>query len=658
MEKIKILPDKQKLIKQIPVFSRLNFSEQKIIAESAELFSYKKDEFIYKENDSPDALYCIISGRVKAFTKDASGKEIIIEHLYRGTYFGIISLLTGNNHSVTAQVINDSLILKIAKSDFDVILKKIPQLSIGLSQNLLRRVKRKDIHEKRIFESSIISVFSVKEESLDSQIYSINLATSLKNETKKNVILIDVFSHQSRIIQICKIQQDTAHFKIDEIVPKENKVKDHILGLKYGIDFMSVNISDSFDIKAMMALLGLLVNDYHYVIVNADFRSNHIYDFLSQMDTIQLMSGATVNELEKANLLMDKLLQKSSQIEDKVRIIILESSSVEEVPYRQRKKILPYNYFATLKISREAYFEEQPLVVHRKDIEYSKAIRRISRDMAGLRIGIVLGSGAALGLTQIGVIKVLEEEGIPIDVICGSSIGAFFGGLWAIGKSSNEIEKIALNYKKLESIFNMTDFVFPLRGLVKGRRLLRYLEHIFDNKTFFDVKKSFKVIACDVATMEEVVLEEGDVARAVMASISIPALFEPVQVGNRYFIDGGVLNPLPCDILLGMGIKKIIAVNVLPSSEDIARTYEEVRKQQADSRKAIKPNIFNIIVTTMQSMEYKIAQMSGETQADVVLHPDVSNIRWYEFYSAKDLIKRGEEEARRNINKIKELAKQ
>ena len=654
MEKVTILPDRQNIIKQIPLFLHLDDAEQKLISEKGEFLMYQKDEIIYDEDKLPDALYCIVSGRVKAFTKDSSGKEVVIEYLYRGTYFGVISLLTGNKHSVTTQVLNDSLILRINKDDFEDILKRIPHLALWLSQNLLRRVKRKDIHEKRVFESSIISVFNVSEEGLESAIYSLNLAASLKKETNKNILLIDIFINQSKIKQLCKIHTENSNLEIRDIVPEESKIKGQIKKLEFGIDFLNIATKDSFNVKSLIGLLSFLVNDYHFVVVNTDVRHQAVYDFLTQSDSIHLMIGATTGDLEKASLSMDKLKKHFGQIEDKIKIILSESRSSDALDSETRSRIFNYKIYATLRISREIYFEEQPLALRMPEIEYSRALRRIVRDIAGLRIGLVLGSGAALGLTQIGVIKVLEQEDIPIDVICGSSIGAFFGGLWAIGKTGKEIEEITINYKKFQSMFNMSDFAFPLRGIIKGRRLLNYFVNTFEKKTFFDVKRTLKVVACDVATMREVVIEEGEIAKAIMASVSIPALFEPVQIGQRYFIDGGVLNPLPCDVLLRMGIKKIIAVNVLPRSEDIARTYEESQKQQLRLGN-FKPNIFSIIVSTMQSMEYKIALMSGETQADIVLHPDVSNIKWYEFYSAQDLIKRGEEEASRNIGKIKDL---
>ena len=654
MEKISILPDHQNIIRQIPLFSGLDETTTKIIVQKSELINYQKDEIIYQENSPPDAFYCLVSGAIKAFSKEQTGKEVVVEYLFRGTYFGIISLLTGSNHSVTTQAISNCLLLKINKSEFEQLIKDVPQLAILLSQSLLRRQKSKDIHQKRIFESCILSVAGVSDDALGRAVYSLNLAVSLQIETKKNILLLDIFSTDSKIKQLCKIFIKDSDLELKDILPERPKINERIIRLVGRIDFLSISLKDSFNVKLMVALLSSLVNDYHFVVINADFGSQPICDFLVHTDTIHLLVNEDTADLEKISLLRDKLKRQDAYIDNKLNLILIQAHPTVSLDVLARIKYFDYKIFATLPVSRQIYFEEQPIILNFPQIEYCRAIRRIVRTIAGVRVGLVLGSGAALGLTHIGVIEVLERENIQIDAVCGSSIGAFFGALWAIGKTSQEIKEITLNYNKFQMLFNMSDFVFPFRGIIRGRRLLNYFEKIFGNKTFFDVKKTLKVVACDVASMKEAVIEDGPIAKAILASVCIPALFEPVQLDNCYFIDGGVLNPLPCDVLLRIGIRKIIAVNVLPSPETISKTYN-MQLAANPGRAYLRPNIFRIIVTTLQAMEYKIAQIGAENQADVILHPDVSNIEWYEFYSAKDLIIRGQEEAEKNLSKIKQL---
>lgn len=148
-------------ISQIPLFSHLSWVQRRTIADKAYTVEYKKGQMLYRQGDPPDSLYCLVTGRGTAFITNPDGSEEILEYLYRGVHFGIISLLTGDPHSVSVRAINDSIVLKINKPDFDYILKSIPKLSIHMSRALTRRLKRRDIRKKKtIFESSIISIYS------------------------------------------------------------------------------------------------------------------------------------------------------------------------------------------------------------------------------------------------------------------------------------------------------------------------------------------------------------------------------------------------------------------------------------------------------------------------------------------------------------------
>lgn len=139
------------ILKEIPLFAGLSRLEFDLIKEKGKLREYKKGEVIYKEGSPPDAFYCVVLGRVVIYGRDQYGREVALEYLHRGKYFGIISLLTGDTHSVTAQAINDCVILAIPKDDFDLVLHRIPGLAIHLSQTLSLRLKNKDIHQKSIF---------------------------------------------------------------------------------------------------------------------------------------------------------------------------------------------------------------------------------------------------------------------------------------------------------------------------------------------------------------------------------------------------------------------------------------------------------------------------------------------------------------------------
>ena len=150
METQKDFLNKDLILKDIPLFANLTERECNLIKQKSSFIDYKKGEIIYKEGSPPSAFCCVVLGRVVVYTQDQYGNETILEYLHRGKYFGIISLLTGETHSVTAKAINDCLLLVIEKGDFDFILTKVPRLAIDLSQTLSRRLKNKDIHHNII----------------------------------------------------------------------------------------------------------------------------------------------------------------------------------------------------------------------------------------------------------------------------------------------------------------------------------------------------------------------------------------------------------------------------------------------------------------------------------------------------------------------------
>ncbi|MFH1752809.1 MAG: patatin-like phospholipase family protein [Candidatus Omnitrophota bacterium] len=300
-------------------------------------------------------------------------------------------------------------------------------------------------------------------------------------------------------------------------------------------------------------------------------------------------------------------------------------------PYAEKLKILSKEVFATL---------PQDLV------KYRKALRRIARQISGVMTGLALGSGAAMGLAHIGVIKVLEKENIHIDVISASSMGAIIGTLWALGLNAEELEQVANIFKSRFKTLLLADPTLPIRGLIKGHTIRRFLKTYLGDKTFQDIKRPIKVVACDIKTRREVVIDKGKLIDAVMASISIPGIFEPVVLNDAQLIDGGIVNPVPVNVLTKLGIKRVIAVNTLPSPEDAAFA----------GRKRKSFTIYDVIVNSFQELEYAIAVNSCK-QADVYLKPIPRNVSWFEFYKAEVFIKTGQEHARRMLPEIKNLVK-
>jgi CRP-like cAMP-binding protein len=431
--------DKEFIIKGLSFFTGLSKKELAIIDARSQIVEYRKGQIIYEEGSGPSAFYCILSGRVQIYTKDKAGNRLILEYLHRGKYFGIISLLTNETHSVTSQVINDCAVLVIQKEDFDFVLQHIPHLAIDLSHTLSRRLKRKDIHQKKIFESTVISVFSSYAQA-GKTVYALNLALSLNRETHKSVIVLDILPKDKTHTLPQKLEiQDPPIFDLANPADIQILPKDFILKNNFGIELFCFYYEEDNDtcLKRLVEILSILVNDYHYIILDLPAAMDRsIISMLNQSDLIHILSSPDSCDLKRTNNLINRL--KTDYNFDPVKIkTIINEYKLSKIDHCDQLEILGQEIFAT--IPKIEFNSPVRLIIDAPDCEYSKAIRRIARQLGDCLVGLVLGVGVGYGFCHVGVLKVIEEENIPIDIIVGSSIGSLIASLWAIGKSSIEI---------------------------------------------------------------------------------------------------------------------------------------------------------------------------------------------------------------------------
>ncbi|MDO8687812.1 MAG: patatin-like phospholipase family protein [Dehalococcoidales bacterium] len=261
------------------------------------------------------------------------------------------------------------------------------------------------------------------------------------------------------------------------------------------------------------------------------------------------------------------------------------------------------------------------------------------------KVGLALGSGVARGLAHIGVLEVLEREGIPIDMVAGTSMGAIVGAAYANRKSARQIKGFALElgWKKM---LPLADITVLRTGFIGGRRIKKRLKEIIGEVSFADLAKPFACVATDVMTGEEVVFRDGLVLDAVIASISLPVIFRATKWRGRYLVDGTLVTPVPVRVLKEMGADFVIAVNVLHHP---GRTTSS---QPEETTKTKEPNIFNVMIQTVDILASHLVE-SSLSGADVVIEPDMAGIGLAGFGKAEECIRRGGLAAQKSIPEIK-----
>jgi NTE family protein len=232
------------------------------------------------------------------------------------------------------------------------------------------------------------------------------------------------------------------------------------------------------------------------------------------------------------------------------------------------------------------------------------------------RLGLALGGGAARGFAHIGVIQVLEEAGIRPDLVVGTSAGSLVAALYAAGKNGMEMGTLAQTMDESA----LTDWTFPGRGLVKGEALARYVRDQTGGRAMEAMKTPLGIVATDLANGSPILFQRGDVGVAVRASSAVPAVFQPVTIGGREYVDGGLVSPVPVRFARQMGADVVLAVDI-SSPPDGNATGDALR---------MLLQTFAIMGRSINSFELK--------DADVVLKPTLAGIGSGDFTARRKAI--------------------
>ncbi|MCL5772736.1 MAG: patatin-like phospholipase family protein [Actinobacteria bacterium] len=253
------------------------------------------------------------------------------------------------------------------------------------------------------------------------------------------------------------------------------------------------------------------------------------------------------------------------------------------------------------------------------------------------KIGVALSGGGARGLAHIGVLEVLENEGIHISAISGTSMGSVVGALYCAGFSIKEMLEF-MESNDWKRFIISTNFTLPGLPALNSRRVSKLLYKFLADKTFEDCSKSFCAVAADIVSKKKVFITKGKLSDAIKASIAIPGVFEHVVKDGMILVDGGVIDPVPIDAIRKMGVDFVIgvALNNIDSNE-IPNS---------------KTSIFNIINIALSMMEREI-ETQHFNKADIVIQPKTADFGIFDFKKASEIIEAGRVEARKYINEIK-----
>lgn len=277
-----------------------------------------------------------------------------------------------------------------------------------------------------------------------------------------------------------------------------------------------------------------------------------------------------------------------------------------------------------------------------------------------LKIGLALGGGGVKGMAHIGVLHVLEDAHIPIDIICGSSAGAMVGALYASGLTVAQIQTLArsLNFRHWFGRDKTGMGLFSTAGI---RRIIDQAIGIHIN--IEDLPRPFMCVAVDLDSQKEVVLDSGPVADAVCASMAYPGLFAPVRIGERVLFDGGVLNPVPFDIVRRYGADRVIAVDLGAQEPFFAALDSEVIRQGGVLWQIFynlsHQQIFRVIERSLGIMSQELRNHKlAESPPDLIIYPQVRQVGLLDFGLIEPCFAAGDMATREKLSEIQNLIAQ
>lgn len=255
-----------------------------------------------------------------------------------------------------------------------------------------------------------------------------------------------------------------------------------------------------------------------------------------------------------------------------------------------------------------------------------------------VKVGLALGGGAARGFAHVGVIQVLEENGIKPDLVVGTSAGALVGAIYASGKDGKALQKVAEEMDEA----TITDWTLPFlsRGVLRGDAYERYVGNQVGHKLIEQAVIPLGIVATDLRTGQGVLFRRGDMAIAVRASSAVPGIFQPVKIGAAEYVDGGLVSPVPVRYTRQMGATLVIGVDISSSPEGEA----------SDSSMQVLLKTFTIMGKSINDFELK--------NADILVRPALVGVKSSDFTAKKRAIEAGRAAMLAELPKLKALLEQ
>jgi len=626
----------------IPIFSFLSKPELEALHDQFVEVSYGKGETVCKIGEPGNTFYVVLSGELEVW--GGSEGKLRTGTLRERDFFGEMALLQGGKRSATVTVARRARLLALEREPFERLFLKKPKAVEYFARILCKRLASLTKGEGAERMTTTISVTS-RPGLKGKTILASALAGVLKDITKASVLLVHVrpgpLGPQDPIAQLLS----------DDLEAVPPHIVDQ-LGIR-SLDPVIINIEartnltkEQYGVRASN-LVSKLSKRFAFMVF--DLPS----DIAALIEAVPDFSDILIDVVDLPNQV--RPMKPGSPIKVFRAINLFNRNSCR----------IPVNSCEPFVIPQDASLSSGAATAARYIRQNPRSpsalpVHRMARKLLKSSVGVALGGGAAFGIAHLGVLKVLEQNKIPIDLVAGCSQGSIIGIGYAAGISIDEMIAIARRLGRKRNFFAAMDFTITRPGILGGNRIIEIFSPMLKGKrTFEDLVLPCKTIATDIESGERVAIGTGRLDHAFRASSAVPMVISPLKYGERALVDGGVSDPVPAEIVTQMGADMCIAVNVVPPLKRgvetvVSRAYRQLNRMNllsyiGESRDL--PNLFDIVMNSMQILQYELGNFKA-ISADVLINPDLSDFTWIEYYRAEELIQRGTEAAERALPAI------
>ncbi len=588
----------------IPLFGPLSAELLETLPKLLEAVHLPGGAKLFEQGDAGDAMYIVISGRLKVFL-NSDGRMLEVSEQGKTETIGEMALLSGKARSATIVAIRDCQLLRISKEAFDHLVRFVPAVGLNLGRMLISRFS--GTSRRRIRHLSTVALLPIHP-GIDAHRIAKDIGNMLR--PGKSVAIAD-----------------------------RNIIDD-----QFGTGMAEIPFDYKTDSNLLNVWLDQLESTHELLLYVADKQSTEwTKRCIRQADEVLLLADAGRSP-EWTEIESDLFQGMTSALHTRKVLVLIHPPGIQQ----------PTN--TAIWLQKRPYVKKH---WHVRQDKFHDDLARLTRDLTGSSTGLVLSGGGAKGFAHIGVWRALKEAGINIDYIGATSMGAFIGGILALDADYLEVERVCREVARSRP---SRDFhLLPVISLLKGKILDQVLQKHYGPFDLEDCLLPFFCISSNLTRAHPVIHHRGNMFTAIRASGSLPGIVPPVVLDNSLLVDGGVFNNFPVDVMGDMGVSRIIGVDLMANTEnthdigEMPSNWEVIRRRWLSRKPSYRvPTIIDTIMeTTTLFSTFKHKQARALT--DICINPNVSRFGLMEWTAFDAIVEEGYREASKVLEKLSKV---